>query len=252
MSGTVVLLHAHPDDEAIFTGGTMALLAADGWRVVLVTATRGEEGTPRFPLPPGEAVATRREAETRAAAAILGVTEVRFLGYHDSGVPEAGAVPAPGAFGACDVGEAAAAVARVCDEVAADALVAYDEGGIYRHPDHLMVHRVGRAAAEAAGLPTWYEATVDHEYLHFVDVHLVAGANGSLAERATVGLPTALITTPVDCRAVLEHKWRAMAAHASQIPDADPHLPPERFADVYGYEWFVRHGPRGPVEALVH
>ncbi|CAN5450882.1 PIG-L family deacetylase [soil metagenome] len=246
MTDTVLFLHAHPDDEAIFTGGTMALLAASGRRVVLVMATRGEEGVPRFPLPDGESVAERRETETRVAAALLGIAAVHFLGYRDSGTA---APDHPRAFGACDVDAAARAVADLVLQEQAIALVAYDGGGIYPHPDHLRVHQVGARAAELAGVDTWYEATVDHEYLHFVDVHLVAGASRSLAERATVGLPTALITTTVDCRTALELKWRAMAAHASQIPDADPEVPPAHFADVYGWEWFVRHGPRGPIEA---
>lgn len=246
----VAFLHAHPDDEAIFTGGSMALAAAAGHRVVLVVATRGEEGTPRFPLPAGESIAARREAETRAAAQILGVDAVHFLGFRDSGVAGGDAEQHQAAFGRCDVDSAARALAAICDREQARALVAYDEGGIYAHPDHLQVHRVGMCAGELAGVETIYQATVDHEYLHFVDVHLVEGANRSLASRSSVGLPTAMISTTVDCHAALEAKWRAMAAHASQIPDADPEVPPEQFADVYGWEWFVRHGPRGVIEHL--
>lgn len=247
MPDTVVFLHAHPDDEAIFTGGTMALLAASGQRVVLVVATRGELGVPRFPLAPDESIADRREIETHAAAALLGVSAVHFLGYRDSGT---GAPDHPQAFGACDVDVAARLVADLIATEGATSLVAYDQGGIYPHPDHLRVHEVGRRAAAVSGLGTWYEATVDHEYLHFVDVHLIAGASRSLAERATIGLPTAMISTTVDCRSALELKWRAMAAHASQIPDADLEVPPAHFADVYGWEWFVRHGPPGPIESL--
>ena len=245
---TVVCLHAHPDDEAIFTGGTIARLAAAGHRVVLVVATSGEEGRTRFPLPPGDDVGRRRAAETEAAAAALGVARVVLLGYRDSGMPGDPANAHPAAFGRCDVEDAAARVAAVCAEERADALTTYDTGGIYPHPDHLAVHVVGTRAAALAEVGTVYEATVDHEYLHFVDVHLVEDAGRSLAERTRVGLPTAEITTVVDCRAVLEHKWRAMAAHASQIPDADAGVPPEHFAAVYGYEWFVRRGPAGPLE----
>ena len=250
MTTTIVFLHAHPDDEAIFTGGTMALLASAGCRVVLVTATKGEEGTPRFPLPAGESIADRREAESKAAADLLAVDAVRFLGFRDSGVAGGDAQDHPLAFGACDVEDAADRLAAICREEGADVLVHYDPGGIYAHADHLQVHRVGGLAAARAGIATTYEATVDHEYLHFVDVHLVEGANRSLESRKSIGLPTAMISTTVDCRAVLETKWRAMAAHASQIPDADPMVPPEQFADVYGWEWFVRHGPPGPIDAL--
>lgn len=250
MPDTVVFLHAHPDDEAIFTGGTMALLAARGVEVVLVVATLGEEGTPRFALPAGESLADRRRSETRAAARILGVEQVHFLGYRDSGVAGSAAGRHPRAFASCDVQQAAAEVAAICQAVDATALVAYDPGGIYAHPDHLQVHTVGMRAAALAEVGTAYQATVDHEYLHFVDVHLVEGANRSLEERSAIGLPTALISTAVDCHSALELKWRAMAAHASQIPDADPEVPPAQFQAVYGWEWFVREGPPGAIEAV--
>ena len=246
---TVVSFHAHPDDEAIFTGGTLARLAAAGHRVVIVVATRGELGTPRFPLPSGESIAARRERETQDAAAILGAARLAFLDYHDSGLTGDGLAGLP-LFARADREAAAAQLAAVCREEGADVLTSYDRGGIYPHPDHLTVHVVAARAAALAEVPTLYEATVDHEYLHFVDVHLVEGASRSLASRGKVGLPTAEITTAVDVRAALEIKWRALAAHASQIPDADPDLPPERFADVYGWEWFVRHGARGVIEAL--
>lgn len=241
---SVVFLHAHPDDEAIFTGGTMALLAVAGVRVVLVVATRGERG-----LPAGTAaLGARREAETRSAAALLGVAEVVFLAYEDSGLDTATAPPS--GFARAPLGEAVAAVAAACAGETVDALVVYDRGGIYPHPDHLQVHRVGVAAARHLGVPTCYEATVDYEYLHFVDVHLVEGANHSLAERARVGLPTAEITTAVDVRAVLDRKRAAMAAHSSQIPEQNLALPGEPFAAVYGWEWYVRRGPRGALDAL--
>ncbi|MGH8899637.1 MAG: PIG-L family deacetylase [Egibacteraceae bacterium] len=279
---TMVFLHAHPDDEAIFTGGTMCRLVGAGHRVVLVLATGGEQGVGCCPLPAGRALADLRATETMAAARLLGVARVVFLGYADSGMPGDAANDAPRAFGRADVEEAARRVAVVCVEEAAVALGSYDPDGIYPHPDHLQVHRVGARATAIAGLATTYEATVDYEYLHFVDVHLVEGASRSLAERsehsgvfpgsplgfrtpsphsgvssgsplgfrtpAQVGLPTAEITTVVDVRGCLEVKRAAMAAHASQIPETDLGVPAERFAQVYGYEWFVRRGPRGLIE----
>jgi LmbE family N-acetylglucosaminyl deacetylase len=267
---TVVFFHAHPDDEAIFTGGTIYKLAAAGYRVVLVLATGGEQGVGCCPLPPGGMMATVRAAETMAAAELLGIAQVAFLGYADSGMPGDPANSAPGAFACADVDEAARRLAAICAQERAVALGSYDPGGIYRHPDHLQVHRVGARAAQIAGVATVYEATVDYEYLHFVDVHLVEGASRSLIEGsdwsgmpsrsprassrtpsrplAHVGLPTAEITTVVDVRACLEVKRAAMAAHGSQIPETHLGVSPEQFAAVYGYEWFVRRGPRGPIE----
>jgi LmbE family N-acetylglucosaminyl deacetylase len=255
----MVFLHAHPDDEAIFTGGTMCRLAAAGHRVVLVLATGGEQGVGYAPLPAGRALANLRAAETMAAARLLGIARVVFLGYADSGMPGDAANGAPGAFACADVDEAAQRLAAVCAEEDAVALGSYDPGGIYRHPDHLQVHRVGARAASIAEVATTYEATVDYEYLHFVDVHLVEGASRSLAERSEhsgelsripsrVGLTTAEITTVVDVRSCLEVKRAAMAAHASQIRETDLGMPAEQFAAVYGYEWFVRRGPRGLLE----
>lgn len=258
---TIVFFHAHPDDEAIFTGGTMRQLAVAGHRVVLVLATGGEQGIGCGPLPAGPTMAKVRVAETMAAARLLGIARVAFLGYTDSGMPGDPANGAPHAFGCADVDEAARRLAAICVQERAVALGSYDPGGIYRHPDHLQVHRVGASGARIAGVPTVYEATVDHEYLHFVDVHLVEGASQSLAEHeqsscpgapprtlSRVGLPTAEITTVVDVRGGLEVKRAAMAAHASQIPESDLGMPVEQFAAVYGYEWFVRRGPRGPIE----
>jgi LmbE family N-acetylglucosaminyl deacetylase len=254
--GCVVFLHAHPDDEAIFTGGTMARLAGTGWRVVLVVATGGELGAAPAGTDPGPAVARLREAETLRAAAALGAARVEFLGYHDSGFSGDPANRAPGAFCHASLEEVTARLAALLGEERAQALVIYDEDGIYGHPDHVMVHQAGTAAARSAAVPTLYEATVDREYLHFVETHVVAQAKEAIAglglAATGVGVPTVLLSTTVDVRGVLAAKRAAMAAHASQIPETATvlHLPTEAFAAVYGYEWFVRHGPPGPIETL--
>jgi LmbE family N-acetylglucosaminyl deacetylase len=253
---SVVFLHAHPDDEAIFTGGTMARLANTGWRVVLVVATGGELGAAPTGTDPGPAVARLREAETRRAATALGVARVEFLGYHDSGFSGDVANRADGAFCQADVQEVTDRLTAVLREEAARALVIYDEDGIYGHPDHVMVHRAGTAAARAAGVETLYEATVDREYLHFVETHVVAEARQAIAglglAATGVGVPTVLVSTTVDVRSVISAKRAAMAAHASQIPETASvmQLPTGDFTAVYGYEWFVRHGPPGPIETL--
>jgi LmbE family N-acetylglucosaminyl deacetylase len=254
--GTVVFFHAHPDDEAIFTGGTIARLARDGWTVVLVVATGGELGLPAGTG--GGAVADQRMDETRRAAGLLGVARVEFLGYHDSGMAGDPANAAARSFWSADPEEVAERLAGLLADVGAVALVVYDEEGIYGHPDHVQVHRAGLRAAELAGVATVYESTVDREYLHFVETHLVSevgsgGPHEPLGLAASpVGVPTVLVTTTVDVRDVLHVKRSAMAAHASQIPDTASamRLPAEAFAAVYGYEWYVRRGGRGPLETL--
>ncbi|HKN90591.1 MAG TPA: PIG-L family deacetylase [Acidimicrobiia bacterium] len=265
---SVVFFHAHPDDEAIFTGGTMALLAAAGWRVVLVFATAGEQGETSASVGPDVPLAVRRMGETARAAECLGAQRVEFLGYHDSGLDNAAARTTgaggrpPGAFADASVEEASTRLAGILAEEQARALVSYDARGIYGHVDHVQVHRVGLAAAAKAAVPTVYESTVDREYLHFVETHLVVEATVvAQPERAVTGLglaaaPLGLSTVEVDCtvdvRPVLPVKRRAMAAHASQIPETSSamRLPDADFAAVYGYEWYARRGPLGPIDTL--
>jgi LmbE family N-acetylglucosaminyl deacetylase len=259
---TVVFFHAHPDDEAIFTGGTMALLAAAGWRVVLVVATAGEHGLTSAGVGPEVPLAVRRTGETAQAAEVLGAQRIEFLGYHDSGLEGSGGERPVGAFADAPVEEAAARLAGILSEEQAQALVSYDARGIYGHVDHIQVHRVGLAAAEEAGVPTVYESTVDREYLHFVETHLVVEATiAAQPERRPLGLglaaaPLGLSTVEVDCtvdvRSVLPVKRRAMSAHASQIPETSSamRLPDADFAAVYGYEWYARRGPLGPIDQL--
>ena len=251
----IVFVHAHPDDEAIFTGGTMARLAAAGHRVVLVVATGGELGEAPEGSLAADRLASHRRQETDAAAESLGIARVAWLGYHDSGMAGDAANSAPGSFWSADPARATARLAGVIGEEAPAAVVVYDETGIYGHPDHVQVHRIGRRAATAAGVATVYDATVDREYLHFVETHLVEEAilAGDLGlVRSHIGLPSVAIDLAVDVRDVLHRKRRAMAAHASQIPESTSalQLPSHHFADVYGWEWYVRHGPPGPIDAL--
>jgi LmbE family N-acetylglucosaminyl deacetylase len=247
--GTVVFFHAHPDDEAIFTGGTIALLADAGVRVTVVIATSGEQGVHHGAATP---LAEHRAHETRLACAALGVDHVEFLGYEDSGLAVPGEPMHDAAFALADVDEAAARLAAILHDVDAGALVYYDEGGIYGHADHLAVHRVGRRAAELASVPTVYEATVDREYLHFVETHLVDLAVLSMHEAVPTGVPTVLVTTTIDVTAVIGRKRAAIAAHASQIPSDSTVLAFDdaTFAGVYGYEWYVRTGQPGALDAF--
>jgi LmbE family N-acetylglucosaminyl deacetylase len=252
---TVVFFHAHPDDEAIFTGGTMRLLATAGVRVVLVLATRGEHGEVRPGVEVAGPLGEHRWAETVDAAALLGVDAVHSLGYEDSGME---AATAWRSFAASRVDEAAAKLAKVLEAENADAFVTYDPHGIYGHPDHVHAHLVGQAACARIGLATTYDVTVDREYLHFVETHLVSEAGDTerpagLGLAATsLGLPSVMITATVDVRSVLDVKRAAMAAHASQIPETSSamRLGDHDFGAVYGFEWFTRRGPEGPIEDL--
>src|SRR4051812_16738827 len=139
---TLVCFHAHPDDESIATGGTMAKAAAAGHRVVLVLATRGEKGEiVDGVLQPGEPLGLRRIGEAMASAEVLGVQRVEFLGYVDSGMMGMPENEGPYAFWQADVDHAAARLATILREEDADIVTIYDDNGGYGHPDHIQVHR---------------------------------------------------------------------------------------------------------------
>src|SRR5580704_10410285 len=221
---TAVFFHAHPDDEAIATGGTMARMAADGHRVVLVTATRGELGeVPGGYLNPGETLADRRARELDAACAVLGVARHEYLGYGDSGMAGEPTNDNPDCFWQADVEEAAERLAVLLRAEGADVLTAYDENGNYGHPDHIQVHRVGLRAGEMAGVPRVFMATVNRDYLvGLIDTPVGATFVANEGERPAVenlGVAEERITTAVDVSDRLDQKRRAMEAHASQISE---------------------------------
>ena len=247
MPGTLVSFHAHPDDEAIMVGGTLALAADAGHRVVLVFATRGDLGeVADGVLAPGETLAGRREVEARRAAEVLGVARVEFLGYADSGMADEPTNDASGAFAGADIDEAAARLARILTDEDAEVLTVYDAHGGYGHPDHIQVHHVGQRAATRAGTPRVYAATVSREHYLSLSTEMgddvPEGVEVPDVEAMDLGVAEALITTRVDVSTVLDRKQAAMAAHSSQIP-ADSFflaLSPDRFRAAFGTEWYIR------------
>jgi len=165
MSPTIVAFHAHPDDEALLTAGTMARAAAAGHRVVLVLATDGGAGLAADELRRDGGLGERRLEEARRSSASLGVARVEWLGYADSG---SGAEPEPDVpgvtrFTRAPLEEAAERLAAVLRTERADLLLSYDANGGYGHRDHVRVHQVGARAAEIAGTPRVLEATVPRD-----------------------------------------------------------------------------------------
>jgi LmbE family N-acetylglucosaminyl deacetylase len=236
---TVVVVHAHPDDEAIFTGATIRRLADRGARVVLVTATGGELGVPLVPLR-GRTVGQVRTAELERSAELLGVTRLVLLGRRDSGIP---ASDDPRAFVRSDLPALASAVARIAEQESAEAVVGYDADGIYGHPDHVAVHLLARHAAGLAGV-TSYDATVDREHLHFAGAHVLDSAGGARTYgRVTAEISVAVAATPEE----LAVKRAALLTHASQIR---PEMLADRFEETYELEWYMRRGPASLLEEL--
>lgn len=252
--GTLVSFHAHPDDEAIACGGTLARASAEGHRVVVVFATRGEHGevADGF-LAPGEELWQRRENEVHAAAGILAVHRVAFLGYVDSGMMGTAENDGPRSFWRADRKEAADRLATILEAENADVLTIYDDNGTYGHPDHIQVHRVGLIAAERAGVERVYESVVDRDrarrWLEVEDSDETAELFAELElpspeDLESLGVPGELVTTRVDVLPYLDQKRRAMAAHASQIGETSFFLalPPAMARAVWGQEDYVLRG----------
>ncbi len=245
---TLVSFHAHPDDEVMLCGGTIAKAAAQGHRVVVVMATRGEYGeVVDGVLAPGVTHGEHRTREVLAAARVLGVSRVEFLDYVDSGTMGAPTNEAANSFWQADIEQAAERLAAILTLEHADVLTVYDEVGITGHPDHIQVHRVGVRAAERAGTRRVYEVTMHREQARqVVEAAMAAGLTQSPLDLGLdqFGSPDERITTAVDVRAQLPAKRGAMAAHASQLTGsylAD--MPEALFQRVWGHEWFIRRGP---------
>ena len=255
---TLVLFHAHPDDESIGTAGVMAKAASEGHRVVLVLATKGEHGeVDDGYLDAGEELWQRRVKEVTAAGEILGVARIEFLGYIDSGMVDTPENEKPDSFWQADVEEAAGKLAAILRDEQADVLTIYDDNGLYGHPDHIQVHRVGVRAAELAGTPKVYEATINRDYMQRV---LRMAQEGELGDEVPddvpsedfqLGKPEEMITTTVDLKPWIESKRSAMRAHGSQINETSFFLsmPKEHFELGFGQEWFILRGaPPGTQE----
>jgi len=222
--GTLLLLHAHPDDEAISTGGVMMKAKAHGHRVVLITATRGEvgeiynmdEATSRPRL--GEI----RSAELKAACEILGVDRQEFLGYRDSGMVDTADNKDPRSFHQAELDEAAGRLAVFLREERPDVVVTYAEDGIYGHPDHIKAHFVTKAALdiiEREGLPAkkvYYTAIPRSAMEEFVKQMPEEARQMQNPSMAIAGTPDELITTRVDVHDYVERKRDAFRAHVSQ------------------------------------
>lgn len=253
MGYTLVSFHAHPDDEVLLTGGTLARAAAQGHRVVLVVATDGAAGLAAEHLRADGGLRDRRAAELQRSAEALGCARVVQLGYADSGWGP-GAVPPPGAFSRVPLADAAAALAAVLRQERADVLTVYDPAGGYGHADHRRVHEVGVAAAALAGTPVVLEATIDRRLVLRL-VRLVQAVPRLLPELRAADFAAAFtahgqITHRVDVRAHTGAKRRAMAAHVSQTTADEGtralavmlRLPRWLFGRITGTEWFVERG----------
>jgi LmbE family N-acetylglucosaminyl deacetylase len=259
--GTLVCFHAHPDDESISTGGTIARAVAEGHRVVLVVATYGDHGEVPEDLAPGETLADRRMKETEASAAVLGLHRLAWLGYSDSGMTGWDQNAHHHSFFQAPLEEAAERLATILREETADVLTVYDWHGNYGHPDHIKVHTVGHRAAALAGTPAVFEATMNRdEMVRYFEMAREQGdspgpdgedwdPNGPADDGNPMGSTEDEITHRVDVSAYVQVKRTSIRCHKSQITDAGffSTMPDEQFAFAFGHEWFIKAGDDGPL-----
>ncbi|ETX00165.1 MAG: hypothetical protein ETSY1_12180 [Candidatus Entotheonella factor] len=241
---TLLVVHAHPDDESSATGGLLRLTAQHGHTTVVVTCTNGELGDvkdPALSLNP-EAnpedrtrLAAVRRQELAQASAVLDITHLYMLGYHDSGMQGTESNAAPYAFVNADPDDVTGRLVGIIRQHRPHVVITYDDNGGYGHPDHIMSHRMTMAALEAAadgmrypeaGLSwdvpkVYYTAWARSEMLRLFKALHFLGRETPLRDPDfdpnSMGCPDELITTKIDIRPVLRHKWRALFTHRSQM-----------------------------------
>ena len=229
---SLLLVHAHPDDETINNGATMAKYVAEGVRVTLVTCTRGEEGEVLIPelaelaSSHKDELGTHRETELADAMAALGVTDFRFLGapdrkWRDSGMMGTEPNNRSDVFWQAGLDDAASYLVKIIREVKPQVLVTYDEFGGYGHPDHIQAHRVAMRAADLAADSNFFGA--------------------ESADDLPFAKPDELVTTLIDGTPFIDAKMKAMAAHPTQIELDGPFfaLSNNLGNQVWGHEYYT-------------
>ena len=246
---TLLCVHAHPDDEAIATGGVMMKAKADGHRVVLVTATRGEEGEihnldeastrPRL----GEV----RTEELKRACEILGVDRLEFLGYRDSGMAGVPSNDNPDCFARAGLHEAARRLIEVLKQERPEVVVTYTPDGTYGHPDHIRAHQVTVAALEIIEREEgwrpakfYWQAIPRRLMRQFVERMAQEQGGDEMAMRI-IGVNDDDITTYVDVKQFVERKRDAFAAHVTQNDPNSPFatMAGQIFETAFGTETFT-------------
>jgi LmbE family N-acetylglucosaminyl deacetylase len=238
MAGGVLAVFAHPDDESLLAGGTLAACSAAGRRVAIVSMTRGERGPiDGHGLADREALAGIREAELRAAAHALGASSAECLGYPD------------GELESADEQQAAQALVGLLERERPEAVISFSGEGLYWHPDHLAVSRFLSAAGELLGedaAPKWlYGATWPEGHAsRLVSLARARGLATDLwgIDPEAFGAPADSITSALDVRPFLWAKLAALRCYASQIGPSHllSELPDDLAEEFLGSEYFVR------------
>ncbi|MFZ0995065.1 MAG: PIG-L family deacetylase [Candidatus Dormiibacterota bacterium] len=252
----LMAIHAHPDDEAMSTGGVLHKYASEGVLTVLITCTGGELGDGPGGVKPGQpghdpqVVKRVRRAELESACQELEIWRLEMLGYRDSGMVEWGMADAPGSFASSDLDEEVSRVAKLIERYRPQVVITYSEDGGYGHPDHVRTHQVARGAFISTGIPSklYYtafpkslarrllaqmkEASIDPWELGDIDFD---------PDNPPFGVDDDLITTVIDVTPDVPAKLAAVRAHGSQMDNAFFSGLREQVAPmVMGAESFIR------------
>lgn len=265
----LLLVHAHPDDETINNGATMASYVAKGVQVTLVTCTRGEEGEILVPelahlaSDKSDGLGIHRETELADAMRELGVTDFRFLGapdrkWRDSGMMGTAPNERPDVFWQADVTDAATHLLQVIMEVRPHVMITYDTNGGYGHPDHIQAHRVAMKAAEMAREAGW---EIQKIYWNTIPISVIEEGIAAMkgtgseffgvekAEDFPFAQPDHLVTTLIQADEFVPQKMAAMRAHPTQISVDGPFfaLSNNLGLQVWGREFYqLVYGEKSP------
>ncbi|HEX6394703.1 MAG TPA: PIG-L family deacetylase [Acidimicrobiales bacterium] len=262
---TLMVVHAHPDDEAISTGGILALYGSEGIRTVLVTCTDGSAGDGPGGVKPGEPghdpseVAALRRLELERSCDALGIKHLEMLGYTDSGMMGWPQNDAPGSFWRTPVADAAARLAKLFEHYQPQVVVTYDSKGFYGHPDHIQAHRITMEAIESSGIPqklyftavpkSWFgelaqrltELGIDFPTPEVRAEDAAVPAEDQSSGPEEWGTPDDEVTTVVEVGSAVDQKYESLEAHSSQSDNIFfLRMGRKAFGEIMTREAFVR------------
>ena len=255
---TLMVVHAHPDDEAIGTGGILKKYSSQGIRTIVVFATKGEAGEINGRIPTAEekeGVVDLRMRELQCSCRILGVHRVHFLGYRDSGMAGTPENNLPGAFASADRGEATRLLVNIIRKEKPHVITTYNEKGTYGHPDHIAVNQITIRAFEAArrnecypdpALRPWQPSKLYYQAIPLSRIRKMGKIMKNRAREldidpASMGTEDETITTWVDIRDVLREKFLSIRCHKSQVGENSffNQFPESHREEILGFECFI-------------
>ena len=248
----IAFVHAHPDDETLGTGGTIARYASEGAHVCLITCTNGELGeiaeVPELGPISQDALGAVRVSELQAAVRELspdGLIDLRLLGFHDSGMDGTPENRLPAAFINQPLDDVVDRVVEIFRELEPQVVVTYNEIGFYGHPDHIRAHQAAVVAAETCGVPKVYYTAFPKSLMRMAvemapSMGIAAEEFFSEADIERLGTDDGDISAAIDCSAFVEHKFRALEAHRTQLGTTEMFLRiPNEFRGAMGAEHYV-------------